>query len=111
VTIRVRVDNEGKKRSDLPNAPIHRWRAIHSTIGVAHIVEGLKAREDERGLVRLKRLSPGGSEDNPSSRQGIFRSPWAILGCGGRRTSCIVLYLKRLGREVHVTLDFVAVAL
>lgn len=93
-----------------------RWRAIHSTFGVSHLVmngeepapvaadviAALKAREDERGFVRLDRsFVPG---DKVRILAGAFMDSLGLFeGLGDRERVSILLEL--LGRKVRVMLD------
>lgn len=100
-----------------------RWRAIRSTLGVAHLVcngvepaavpdhviAGLRAREGDDGLIKLEtraRFSPG---DMVRIRDGAFA---ACLGLyeGMTDNERIAILLDLLGRKVRVTIDADAVA-
>jgi transcriptional antiterminator RfaH len=104
---------------------VQRWRAIQSTIGVSHlvchgdgpaaispnIIDGLKAREDERGFVRLERRAPFASGDKIRILDGVFSACLGLFeGMADRERVAILLDL--LGRKVRVTLnaDFVTAA-
>src|SRR5262249_51141575 len=95
-----------------------RWRSIHSTIGVTHlvsngdapvsvpdkIVEELRQRHDERGFVRLdqrRRFAPG---DPVRVLEGAFT---ACLGLFESMTDSerVSILLDLLGRKVRVMLD------
>lgn len=92
-----------------------RWRAIHSTFGVSHlvqagdeplsvpsgIVEEIRAREDGEGLVRLG-LPPGVGPGSPVRLiDGIFQDAKGVLErvADNRR---VAVLLELLGREVRV---------
>jgi transcriptional antiterminator RfaH len=100
-----------------------RWRSIQSTFGVAQlvchgeepatvgseIVDALRAREDERGYIRLspvKRFVPG---DKVRIVDGVFS---AALGLFESMTDKerVTILLDLLGRKVRVVLDVEAVA-
>jgi transcriptional antiterminator RfaH len=97
---------------------VQRWRAISSTIGVSHlvcqgeapapvscdIIEGLRAREDERGFVRLDRRPPFAPGDRIRILDGAFSACLGLFeGMADRERVSILLDL--LGRKVRVTLD------
>ena len=97
---------------------VQRWRAIHSTVGVSHlvssgdsplavavgIVDGLRAREDERGFVRLERRPQFAPGDKISILDGVFSACLGLFeGVADRERVAILLDL--LGRKVRVTLD------
>jgi transcriptional antiterminator RfaH len=92
-----------------------RWRAIRSTVGVADlvcrgdgpapvpdgIVEAIRAREDERGLVLLR--------EAPSFHKGdaVTIAEGALEGCAGLFEGAsdqerVVVLLNLLGRQVEV---------
>ncbi|HLN10911.1 MAG TPA: transcriptional activator RfaH [Xanthobacteraceae bacterium] len=92
-----------------------RWRAIHSTFGVSHlvqagdeplsvpsgVVEEIRAREDGEGLVRLG-LPPGIGPGTPVRLiDGIFQDARGVLErvADDRR---VAVLLALLGREVRV---------
>ncbi len=92
-----------------------RWRAIHSTFGVSHlvqageeplsvpsgVVEEIRAREDGEGLVRLG-LPPGIGPGSPVRLiDGIFQDVTGVLErvADDRR---VAVLLALLGREVRV---------
>ncbi len=94
-----------------------RWRSIHSTVGVARlvcngddpapvpdrIIESLKARENERGLIEINlrtRFEPG---DKVRVSEGAFASYEGLF----ERTSDnerVAILLDLLGRKVRVVL-------
>jgi len=97
---------------------VQRWRAIQSTIGVSHlvchgnrpaavtasIIDGLKAREDDRGLVRLERVPQFASGDKIRVHDGVF-SAYLGLFEGVADGERVAILLDLLGRKVRVTLD------
>ncbi len=92
-----------------------RWRAIHSTLGVSHlvccndrpasvaddVVDALKARENESGFIRLEsrtRFSPG---DRVRIVDGALVDSLALVeGVSGHDR--VALLLDLLGRQVRV---------
>jgi transcriptional antiterminator RfaH len=101
---------------------VQRWRAIQSTIGVSHllchgespavvtdgIIDGLKAREDERGFVRIDRRPQFAPGDRIRVLDGVFTACLGLFeGVADRERVAILLEL--LGRKVRVTLDADAV--
>lgn len=102
-----------------------RWRAIQSTLGVSHLVcwngtpasvengviGALKAREDERGFIKLLRrpaFSPG---DRVRIVDGAFTDSLALVeGVSDRERVAVLLDL--LGRKVRVVVgaDLIAAA-
>ncbi len=100
-----------------------RWRSIQSTIGVAslvcngdepaaiadHIVEELKARHDERGLIPLDmrpRFAPG---DKIRVLDGAFGSCFGLFERMSDSDRVSIL-LDLLGRKVRVMIDVDGVA-
>lgn len=106
---------------DLDN---QRWRSILSTVGVSYlvchgdqptpiapeIIEGLKAREDEEGWVRLKDEPPFRKGDRVNVTTGPLSGIEAIVLCRGDKDRVTVL-LNLLGRSVaaRVSLDKIAI--
>ena len=101
---------------------IQRWRAIQSTVGVSHlvcqgdnpaaiaasIIDALKAREDDRGFVRLERRPRFAPGDRIRILDGVFSACLGLFeGMADRERIAILLDL--LGRKVRVTLDADAV--
>jgi len=99
-----------------------RWRAVQSTVGVSHlvcqgdgpaaiaesIIDALKAREDERGFVRLERRPPFAPGDRIRILDGVFSACLGLFeGMADRERIAVLLDL--LGRKVRVTLDADAV--
>jgi transcriptional antiterminator RfaH len=100
------------------NPLIHRWRSIHSTVGVARlvctgdvpaaidaaIIGGLKSREDAQGFVQLERRPQFAAGDKVRVREGVFTDCLGLFeGMGDRERVAILLDL--LGRKVRVVLD------
>jgi transcriptional antiterminator RfaH len=95
-----------------------RWRAIQSTVGVAHlvrngdapapvptdVVDKLRNREDERGLIRLDhrpRFAPG---DAVRVVDGVFSTCFGLFE-GMADNERVAILLDLLGRKVRVTLS------
>jgi transcriptional antiterminator RfaH len=100
------------------NPLIHRWRSIHSTVGVARlvctgnvpaaiddaIIGGLKSREDAQGFIQLERRPQFAAGDRVRVREGVFTDCLGLFeGMGDRERVAILLDL--LGRKVRVVLD------
>jgi transcriptional antiterminator RfaH len=100
------------------NPSIHRWRSVHSTIGVARlvcngeapaaidrsIIDGLKNREDAQGFIQLERRPRFVSGDKVRVRDGVFSDCLGLFdGMSDRERVAILLDL--LGRKVRVVLD------
>jgi transcriptional antiterminator RfaH len=95
-----------------------RWRAIASTVGVAHlvcageepaavparIVNEIRAREDEHGFVRLDPLARFAPGDKVRVVGGVFSDCVGLFQDMTDRERVTVL-LELLGRKVKVTLD------
>jgi len=103
---------------------IQRWRAIQSTLGVsrlvchgdspaaiaASVIDALKAREDERGFVKLERRPQFAPGDRIRILDGVFSACLGMFeGMADRERVAILLDL--LGRKVRVTLDADAVTM
>src|SRR5262249_31405021 len=100
-----------------------RWRSIQSTLGVAQlichgeepatvgadIVDALRAREDERGFIRLVQARTFAPGDRVRIVEGVFA---AALGLFESMTDKerVTILLDLLGRKVRVVLDVEAVA-
>jgi transcriptional antiterminator RfaH len=97
---------------------IHRWRSIHSTIGVSRlvcngempaavdeaIIRGLKVRENAEGFIQLERRPQFTAGDKVRVREGVFCDCLGLFeGMGDRERVSILLEL--LGRKVRVVLD------
>jgi transcriptional antiterminator RfaH len=102
-----------------------RWRSIHSTIGVSRlvcrgeepapisegIIEELKRREDETGLIRLDRRARFNQGDKVRVLEGAFSDCLGLYeGMNDRERVAILLDL--LGRKVrvHLASEFVEAA-
>jgi transcriptional antiterminator RfaH len=100
------------------NPLIHRWRSIHSTVGVARlvctgnvpaaidgaIISGLKSRENAQGFIQLARRPQFTAGDKVRVREGVFTDCLGLFeGMGDRERVAILLDL--LGRKVRVVLD------
>ncbi len=102
---------------------VERWRAIHSTIGVSHlicngdapvalpfgIIEEMRSREGGKGMIALHKARPFKAGDKVRimsgamcDRVGLFQSI--------NDEERIVILLNVLGRDVTVRLDVEAVA-
>jgi transcriptional antiterminator RfaH len=104
---------------------IHRWRAIQSTVGVAHVVcngdapasidgaiiGGLKNRENAQGFIHLESRPAFAVGDKVRIREGAFCDCLGLFESFSDRERVTVL-LELLGRKVRVVLgeDFVAAA-
>ena len=100
------------------NPTIHRWRSIHSTVGVARlvcngdvpaaiddaIIGGLKSRENAQGFIQLERRPQFAAGDKVRVREGVFCDCLGLFdGMSDRDRVAILLDL--LGRKVRVVLD------
>jgi transcriptional antiterminator RfaH len=102
---------------------MQRWRAIHSTTGVARlicnieeparvadeVIYGLKANQDERGYVRLPprpRFCPG---DAVRVVEGVFASCLGLFD-GMTDGERVAILLDLLGRKVRVSIGIDAIA-
>jgi transcriptional antiterminator RfaH len=100
-----------------------RWRAIHSTIGVARlvcngeeptpvaarVVESLRAREDAQGYVTLAqrpRFAPG---DKVRVLDGVFAECLGLFD-GMKDNDRVAVLLDLLGRKVRLVMDEFSVA-
>ena len=99
-----------------------RWRSIHSTLGVARlvcngdepapvpdlVVEALRRREDEDGMVQLARRSfePG---TRVQITDGAFASCLGLFE-GMRDAERVTVLLDLLGRKVRVLIDELSLA-
>ena len=100
-----------------------RWQAIHSTIGVStlvcngerpspvpeRIVEDIRARENESGLVDLQRASPYKKGDAIAVVQGALAGASGFFECFEDRDR-VILLLDMLGRQMRVKLPAVTIA-
>jgi transcriptional antiterminator RfaH len=101
---------------------MQRWRAVHSTIGVSHLVstngepvavpdaviEQLKSSQDERGLISLDTKPRFAAGDKVHVMQGVFSAYAGVFECmtDSERVSVLI---EMLGRQVRVVLDVEAV--
>lgn len=99
-----------------------RWRAIQSTVGVSYlicgesgplpvpqgIVEELRQREDERGLIDLARQAPFSHGDRVQVNEGALIDQVGLFECGSDHERAVIL-MKLLGREVRVKLPQAAI--
>ena len=104
---------------------VQRWRSISSTIGVSHIVcngdepsvlpagviESLRAKEDERGFVRLQVRPKFQVGQKIKIENGVFASCLGLFE-GMSDHERVVVLLDLFNRKVRVALDgdFVAAA-
>lgn len=100
------------------NPAIHRWRSIHSTVGVARlvcngevpavidgsIIDGLKRRENDQGFIQLGRRPQFAPGDKVRVREGVFSDCLGLFESMGDRERVAIL-LELLGRKVRVVLD------
>ena len=97
---------------------MQRWRAIQSTIGVSHLVcsgeypiavadsviEGLKSREDEQGVIKLERRSLFAPGDKVRVLDGVLSACLGLFESLTDRERVAIL-LDLLGRKVRVVLN------
>ena len=102
----------------------HRWRAIHSTVGVSHlvcngempaalphrIVEEFKSLEDDAGLIRPHEIHPLKKGDRVRILTGAFCDMIGLFEVVNDKDRITVL-LDMLGRKVKVQLPEEAVAI
>jgi transcriptional antiterminator RfaH len=95
-----------------------RWHAIQSTIGVAGlvrngnepaavpvgIVEDLRSREDERGLIKLEVRPPFALGDRVRVADGVFAACIGLF-VGMADEQRVAILLDLLGRKVRVTMN------
>jgi transcriptional antiterminator RfaH len=100
------------------NPAIHRWRSIHSTVGVKRlvcngdvpaaineaIIDGLKNRENAQGFIQLERRPQFTAGDKVRVREGVFCDCLGLFESVGDRERVAIL-LELLGRKVRVLLD------
>jgi transcriptional antiterminator RfaH len=100
------------------NSLIHRWRSIHSTIGVVRlvcngdvpcamdpeIIENLKARENAQGFVQLHHHPKFALHDKVRVSEGVFADCLGLVEGVSDRDRVVIL-LNMLGRKVRVLLD------
>jgi transcriptional antiterminator RfaH len=100
------------------DSAIHRWRSIHSTVGVTRLVcngeapaaidcsviEALRIREDDRGFIHLDSRPRFAAGDRVRVAEGVFCDCLGLFeGMSDRERVAILLDL--LGRKVRVVLD------
>jgi transcriptional antiterminator RfaH len=100
-----------------------RWRAIHSTIGVAHlvcngddpvavadsVVEGLRVREDLQGFVKLGPRLRFALGEKVRVLDGVFADCLGLFD-GMKDSDRVAVLLDLLGRKVRLVLDEFSVA-
>jgi transcriptional antiterminator RfaH len=100
-----------------------RWRSVFSTVGVSRlvcngemptpiadeIINALKTREDESGLVRLQLRPNFRAGDAVRVLDGVFADCLGLYE-GMRDSDRVAILLDLLGRKVRVTVDVDAVA-
>jgi len=100
-----------------------RWRSIHSTIGVAHlvcngedptpvadaVVESLRAREDVQGFVKLGQRPRFALGDKVRVLDGVFTDCLGLFD-GMKDSERVAVLLDLLGRKVRLVLDEFSVA-
>jgi transcriptional antiterminator RfaH len=97
---------------------IHRWRSIHSTIGVTRLVcngeapaaidcsviDALKAREDAKGFIVLDTRPRFAAGDRVRVAEGVFCDCLGLFE-GLSDSDRVAILLDLLGRKVRVVLD------
>lgn len=92
-----------------------RWQAIQSTIGVRYlicadgkplelhrrVVEELREREDEHGLIAMSQQCPFQHGDRVQVTEGALIDQIGIFQCSSDKERAVVL-LKLLGRDLRV---------
>ena len=100
------------------NSLIHRWRSIHSTLGVVRlvcngdvpaaldqaIIENLKSRENAQGFIQLDRRTKFAPNDKVRISDGVFADCLGLVEGVSDRDRVVIL-LNMLGRKVRVLLD------
>jgi transcriptional antiterminator RfaH len=100
-----------------------RWRAIQSTFGVARlishgdmpapiqdlVIDGLRRREDEAGLVRIDTRPAFLPGENIRVLDGAFEACLGLFECVADRDRVAIL-LEFLGRKVRIVLATASVA-
>jgi len=100
------------------NSSIHRWRSIHSTIGVVRlvcngdvpaaldqaIIEDLKNRENAQGFIQLEHRPKFSLHDKVRVSDGVFADCLGLVEGVSDRDRVVIL-LNMLGRKVRVLLD------
>jgi transcriptional antiterminator RfaH len=101
----------------------HRWRAIHSTVGINHlvcngetptplpegVVEEFMSLEDSTGIIKPHEIHPFKKGDKVRILAGAFRDMVGLFDVSDERDRITVL-LDMLGRKVKVRLLDEAVA-
>ncbi len=102
---------------------VQRWRSIFSTIGVSQlvcngnqptsipdeIIDGLRAREDAQGCVRLDHRPSFRPGDKIRILDGVFADSLGLYS-GMKDRERVAVLLDLLGRKVRVTVDAQSVA-
>jgi transcriptional antiterminator RfaH len=97
---------------------VHRWRSIHSTVGVVRlvcngevpavidrsIVDGLRGSEDTQGFIQLKSRPQFAAGDKVRVCEGAFCDCLGLFESVGDRERVAIL-LDLLGRKVRVVLE------
>jgi len=100
------------------NSSVHRWRSIHSTIGVVRlvcngdlpaaldqaIIENLKSRENPQGFIQLDHRPKFALHDKVRISDGVFADCLGLVEGVSDRDRVVIL-LNMLGRKVRVLLD------
>jgi len=100
------------------NSSIHRWRSIHSTIGVVRlvsngdlpaaldqaIIENLKSRQNAQGFIELDHRPKFALHDKVRISDGVFADCLGLVEGVSDRDRVVIL-LNMLGRKVRVLLD------
>lgn len=103
---------------------VTRWRAISSTVGIDRmicaldrpipvpqgVVEGIRARENERGLISLTQCLSLSQGDHVQIDAGAFSDMTGLFECATDDDRITVL-LELLGRQVRVKVPATALAL
>ncbi len=96
---------------------MQRWQAIQSTVGIRYlicsdgkplqvpegIVDELREREDERGLIDMARQSPFDPGESVQVTEGALIDKVGIFECCSDKERAVIL-LRLLGRDVKVRL-------
>jgi len=94
-----------------------RWQAIQSTIGIHYLIcsdgkplpvadqilEELKLREDEGGLINMAAQNPFRRGEKVRVLEGVLLDKIGLFQCSSDKERAIVL-LRLLGRDLRVTL-------
>ncbi len=101
---------------------VARWRAVHSTIGVHHMVchgtepaavpetliEAIREREDERGLIAVEQPAPFARGETLRIMSGTFADQFGLFD-GLADEDRVIVLLSMLGREISAKLPLNAV--